>query len=102
MDPDKATEALGHVQAAVLEMLAAARVALDLIEGVVTEPAMLAPLVALLTDLGRAATTGAARTAEAARTAGAAAESAASSGESRANGREGDGDDKRVRRIKVS
>ena len=42
---DRATEALGHLQRAVLEMIQAARATLDLLEDMVAEPQSLAAIV---------------------------------------------------------
>lgn len=52
---DKAAEALAHLQAAALELVAAARAALDVVEDAVSDPEKLAPLVSVVADVARRA-----------------------------------------------
>ena len=74
-------EALGHLQGAALELIAAARATLDALEGVVSDPRSLAPLLETVTEVGRMA-------ADAARTyAARAGEGPAAAGGPRAGGR---------------
>lgn len=47
--------AVGHLQAAALELIAAARASLDALERVVADPQALAPLVDTVSELGRMA-----------------------------------------------
>jgi hypothetical protein len=51
---DRATEALAHLQRALLEMIQAARAALDLVEDVVADPQSLAGMVANMGRLAQA------------------------------------------------
>jgi hypothetical protein len=51
---DRATEALGHLQRAVLEMIGAARAALDLVEDLVADPQSLAGIVATVGHMAQA------------------------------------------------
>jgi hypothetical protein len=48
---ERATEALGHVQRALLEMIEAAKATLDLVEDVVADPQSLAAVVAAVGHL---------------------------------------------------
>jgi hypothetical protein len=57
---DRATEALEHLQRAALEMIQAARAALDLVEDVVTDPASLLAFAAEVGHLAHAVMTAAA------------------------------------------
>jgi hypothetical protein len=50
---DSGAAALAHLQAAVLEMLAASRAALDVVENLVRDPDAMAPLVNTATGLGQ-------------------------------------------------
>jgi len=88
---DKATEALEHLQRAALEMIQAARAALDLVEEVVNDPSSLLAFAAEVGHLahavmtaaadGAGATSGPDFTAAAAATDGAPPEGVASNGE---------------------
>jgi hypothetical protein len=57
---DRATEALEHLQRAALEMIQAARAALDLVEDVVTDPSSLLSFAAEVGHLAHAVMTAAA------------------------------------------
>jgi hypothetical protein len=50
---DSGAAALAHLQAAVLEMVAASRAALDVVEKLVHDPEVLAPLVSTANGLGQ-------------------------------------------------
>ncbi|HZT65270.1 MAG TPA: hypothetical protein VFA11_05730 [Acidimicrobiales bacterium] len=53
-EPDeRARDALAHLRSAMLELVGAARAALDVVEEVVSEPEHLTNLVASLAELGR-------------------------------------------------
>lgn len=54
MNEDKATEAVEHLQAAALELIAAARAVLDVAEDLVREPAAAATIVSAAASMGRA------------------------------------------------
>lgn len=54
MNDDKAVEAVEHLQAAALELIAAARVVLDVAEDLVREPAAAATIVSAAASVGRA------------------------------------------------
>ena len=60
MSDDKATEALEHLQRAALEMIQAARAALDLVEEVVNDPSSLLAFAAEVGHLAHAVMTAAA------------------------------------------
>lgn len=51
----RSAEALGHLQAAALELIAAARASLEALERVVADPQALAPIVETASELGRMA-----------------------------------------------
>ena len=52
---DKTAEAVAHLQAAALELVAAARAALDVVEEAVSDPQRLAPLVTMIAEIARVA-----------------------------------------------
>lgn len=58
MNDEKAGEAVEHLQAAALELIAAARAVLDVAEDLVREPAAAATIVSAAASLGRAVLAG--------------------------------------------
>lgn len=54
-EESRSADTLGHLQAAALELIAAARASLEALERVVADPQALAPLVETASELGRMA-----------------------------------------------